>query len=173
MAIKITMEFPNIDAAIVALGRLTTTGANPRHLPPSTVQLAATPAVAQAPFTAVAKKPRKGRSDAGKPRKKVEGAGEQTVPRSADAPAAAPAPAAAEAATQAGAQATPAGAPPSVADAQAALERLFETAPPTGGLEGARAVLSRFGVTRVRDISEDQRAEFVALVEKVLAGGAA
>lgn len=165
--VKITMEFPSIDAAIVALGKLTKADGT----------------------VLVEGKPRKGRSDAGKPRKNAKGAGERKE-GDANSPAASPAPeapkagAAAKAPGAKGASSAPsttaetaaateASAPAPSADvAQKALEKLFEAAPPAGGLEGARAVLSRFGVTRVRDLAEDQRAEFIALTEKVLAGGA-
>ena len=157
--VKITMEFPSVDAAIVALGKLTKADGT----------------------VLVEGKPRKGRSDAGKPRKNARGAGSQPEAGATSAePPADPAPEAPKAATPTPVEADKAQPPgnlstvaaPSADAAQKALEKLFEAAPPAGGLEGARAVLSRFGVTRVRDLAEDQRAEFIALTEKVLAGGA-
>lgn len=180
--VKITMEFPTLDAAIVALGKLSSA----------------------ADTTIVDGKPRRGRSDKGLPRKsrsaptesnakgegagaQSEGAAEATV-ASAATPAAAPAPAASQVAAAAGTKdggtstnAEPAAKAPDVAgakpataeDAQKAIEKLYYAPPPVGGLEQARIVMSRFGVKRVRDLQEDQRAEFIALAEKVLAGGAA
>lgn len=51
-------------------------------------------------------------------------------------------------------------------DVEAALDRLFDDK----GIEVTRAVLSRFGVNRGRDLKPEQYAAFVQKVEDVLAG---
>lgn len=52
------------------------------------------------------------------------------------------------------------------ADAQAAIEKLFEKK----GLEVSRQVLSRFGVQKLKDLKPEKYAEFIDLAEKVIAG---
>lgn len=178
MTVKISIEFENAEAAIVALGKLTGIA------------------------TAAPKAERKGRSDKGQARgprggaePKAEGgaAGAPAGNPTGSAPVAPPAAAPSEASRQstapqgdpkvetqpqAVAPAAPGGAPsapaasvPSEQDAQAALEKLFNAAPPIGGIESARDVMARFGVKRLRDLPANQRGEFIALAEKVLAGG--
>lgn len=179
MTVKISIEFENAEAAIVALGKLTGIA------------------------TAAPKAERKGRSDKGQARgprggaePKAEGgaAGAPAGNLAGSAPAAPPAAAPSEASKQSTAPqgdpkvetqpqaddpAAPGGAPsapattpaPSEQDAQAALEKLFNAAPPIGGIESARDVMARFGVKRLRDLPANQRGEFIALAESVLKGG--
>lgn len=52
------------------------------------------------------------------------------------------------------------------ADAQAAIEKLFEAK----GLEVSLQVLSRFGVKFIRDMKPEQYGPFIDLAEKVIAG---
>ena len=166
MTVKGTLEFLNVDAAIVALGKLT--------------KAADTVMAPEGP-----RKERKGRNDKGKPRgaqapvpeaKGTEVGAQQGVAPQSGIPDAASTAAPAAASVPA-ASAPPAvdpvsaGPVPAEADAQKALEKLFEAAPPIGGIESARAVMGRFGVTRLRDLPEAKRGEFIALAESVLAGG--
>ena len=164
MTVKVTLEFDNVDLAIVALAKLSKADGT----------------------TIVDGKPRKGRADKGKPR------GPHQTPGAPEAPepkAAAPAeqertdnaatlpPKAAPAEAH---KAIPSGEVPPVAaassaseaDAQAVLEKLFAAQKtPEEGINVSRDVLSRFGVRRLRDLKADQRGEFVAAVNAVLAGG--
>lgn len=176
MTVKITMEFDNAEQAIVALGKITG-------------------------IATAAPKERKGRNDAGKPRgqratpqpePEAKGAGVGAPAGSAAstaAPSATPAPAASSQPNAAGgtdpgkvgekpANPTsttekPAAPIPTQEATETALSKLFDAAPPLGGIEAARDVMSRFGVKRLRDLPEDKRAEFIALADKVLAGGKA
>lgn len=189
--VKITLEYPSIDAAIVAMAKLTK---------------------ADGVTINAEGKPRKGRTDAGKPRGPYrKGAGEGSLPdaNTGQAPAGsiAPAPSPAAPSSQPAAPETespasagkdhkpvaagsttasatapdegdkpqPAGvvpaaeAPtPSAKDAEKALETLFETPAPKGGLEAARKVLGAFGVAKLRDLPADKRADFIAAVAKAL-----
>lgn len=52
-------------------------------------------------------------------------------------------------------------------DAQKAVERLFEAR----GMPTCKAVMSEYGVNRVRDMKPEHYAKFVAHADKVLAGG--
>lgn len=147
--VKITLEYPNVDAAIVALGKLTSAAGT----------------------TIVEGKPRKGRSDKGVPRK-------QDAQPPAPEAAAAPSPqATAQTAPADADKAEPSGVAPSAvstapaaassvaseADAQKALEKLFESFPDSAtGIAEAKKILTGFGVSRVRDLKEDQRADFIA-----------
>lgn len=196
--VKITLEYPSIDAAIVAMAKLTKADG----------------------VTIVDGKARKGRADAGKPRgqynKKGAGEGAATDANTGAAPSpAAPTettePAAASSVSSVANQgAIPEGtsaadnsatkqpaaperesppAPgkdhepvaassvppeatayvaPTAKDAEAALEALFQAAPPKGGLEAARAVLAKFGVAKLRDLPASQRAHFIKAVAKAL-----
>lgn len=184
MAVKITLEYANVEEAIAALGKLA----------------GIAPAVVATPV-----KERKGRSDAGKPRgshkdanvaveagtTKAVGSGaagaqagvtdsskapEQganstsTVPPAAPASpqkTAAPVPAAAqvqEAPRQE--QQAPAAAAPTPEDVQAAVEALFNAK----GFDDCAMVLSRFGVKRGKDLLPEHRAEFIAKAKAVAAG---
>lgn len=185
MAVKVTLEFENVDAAIVGLSKLVGTSqaskAQPAKSPDSTV-------VGQASQPSK----RRGRSDKGQPRGsyKVDAT---TNAAGAGAPAVATDPVTVSAAVtdpgNAGTAATPtstvadkvsqatqeAGAPPAVApaatltdkDAQAAVSKLFEAK----GLQIALQVLSRFGARVVRELKPTQYAEFVQKVNDVLNGG--
>jgi hypothetical protein len=172
MTVKITLEFPNADAAIVALGKLTSAAGT----------------------MLVEGKPRKGRNDKGVPRK----AGAAEAPK---AEAVAQGATGANSATLAGATAaqqagklavtesgvTKSDGPstvagpvsaaasaspiPAEADVQKTIEKLFEKYPNSeDGIKAVKDALSRFGVARGRDLPEESRAEFIALAEKVLAG---
>ncbi len=151
MTVKITLEYPNVDAAIVALGKLTSAAGT----------------------TIVEGKPRKGRSDKGQPRKGAEakpeagaaGGSPSSESRDPAASTAAPASTVPAATAPTGAPtgaATPASSIASEADAQKALEKLFESFPDSAtGIAEAKKILSTFGVSRVRDLKEEQRAEFI------------
>lgn len=181
MTIKVTFEFATVEEALVALGKI------------GGIE-AASPAAA---------KERKPRDDAGKPRRPykargaTDGAGATTTPAAAAkpgdghegvtesrtesapaSPAAAPAasstvpsvagPAAVTPAAQAGSTTAPA--PTATHEqAQAALVKLFETR----GTDLTRDVLSRFGVTRLRDLNEAKLGEFKAAAEKATETGVA
>lgn len=187
--IKIELEFKSIDEAIVALGRMV--GA-PQQ------QMAAPMAVVAGTGSATAVSPttqRKGRNDKGKPRgpykdhagapvpvvhgsAQADGAGaagpKPTLQDSAPVSAApAPKTAAPDAsgplaelpATAAPATVVPAA---SEADVKAVVEKLFETK----GLATTLEVMSRFGVTRARDLKPEQRDEFVKKANDAMKGGA-
>lgn len=164
--VKITLEYPSIDAAIVAMAKLTK---------------------ADGVTINAEGKPRKGRADAGQPRgkynKKGAGEGAATDANTGAAPSPA-APTEQPAAPEMESPQAPgkdhepvaAGSAPetpaevvTAADAERALGSLFQAAPPKGGLEAARTVLAKFGVQRLRDLHEGQRAAFVEAVEKALA----
>lgn len=149
MTVKITLEYPNVDAAIVALGKLTSAAGT----------------------TIVEGKPRKGRSDKGQPRKgaapapEANGAAASAQTDDSAASTAAPAAAAAPAASPKpdGTPTPGSAAVASEADAQKALEKLFESFPDSAtGIAEAKKILGTFGVSRVRDLKEEQRAEFIA-----------
>lgn len=181
MSVKITLEYTNVEEAIAALGKLAGIA------PASATQ----PAV-------VEKAPRKGRSDAGQPRgPNARTVGEQPAVQpaapttQASAPASSPAPVAA-APTPVVAAAQPAPAPQPAAPAQtvpqapaqsaapvaaapiddatiqAAVEKLFNAK----GYDDTAMVLSRFGVQRGKDLLPAARAEFLAKVDRVIAGEA-
>lgn len=160
MSVKVTFEFANAEEAIVALGKII--GA---------------PTTAAVPPAPPAEKPaRKPRADKGQPRDPYgprnpeagasAGApvGAQPQGALAQAPAAAPA----AAAPQATPPAAPAAAAPTNNEVQAAVEKLFNAK----GFEDCAAVLSRFGVKRGKDLLPEQRAEFIAKVDRVIAGEA-
>ena len=160
MSVKITMEFANIDLAILALGKLA--GGKPARAAETE----------PAPTVDATKAPRRGRSDKGKPRKNAAATGAQDGGATSAAEPVAKAPIATTPAPAEADKAQPSGEVPGVvateAEAQKALEKLFETAPPVGGLESAQAILKTFGVARVRDLKEEQRGPFVAAVDAVL-----
>lgn len=179
MAVQVALTFNSVDEAIVALAKLVAAGG----------KVAPQPAAAPQP---VEKKERKGRSDAGQPRgphKKDEpNATGADTGAAQGAPASAAEATPARAAVQAGTtdprttahnagpstSTTPAPvptapvAPPSPDDVQKAVEKLFNAK----GYEDTHATLSRFGVTRGKDLTPDQRADFIAKAEAVVAGGA-
>lgn len=163
MTVKITLEYATVDLAIVALAKLTKADG-----------VAMTP---EGP-----RKERKGRNDKGKPRgphaaAQQEAAAPAEQERTDKAATLPP-----EAAPAEAHKALPSGEVPPVAaastevvpeaDAQQALEKLFALPPEKGGgINGARDVMARFGVKRLRDLPATSRAEFIALAEKVVAGG--
>lgn len=162
--VKITFEFPTIDAAIVAMGKLVA----PAKSAAAPAPLAnAQKAVAQEPAPAAAaqpKKPRKPRADAGKTRG-PHGA-QPTAPQApAVTPAAAPASEQGQA-TQKEPVSAAAAPIPKPEDAQAALEKLFNAK----GIAVAQEVMGRFGIKRLKELQEGQRAEFIAKCEAVLGG---
>lgn len=181
MSVKVTFEFENAEAAIVALGKIA--GVTP----------------AAAPQPAAEKKERKPRADAGQPRgpyKKGEQAPEPNAGASAgggtgpvaagnSAPVTTDPSKAAEqaanststttaapgAAAQLAAASTTASAPvaaPKPEDVQGTLEKLFAAK----GFDVCEQVLSRFGVKRAKDLLPEQRAEFIAKADRVIAGEA-
>ena len=149
--VKITLEFPNADAAIVALGKLskadgvTITPDGPR-------------------------KERKGRNDKGKPRGAQPAAQEAAAPaeqertdKAATLPSEAT-PAEAHKALPSGEVSPKAAASPipSEAEVQKAIEAVFESSPDsTTGIHKVKDLLSRYGVSRGRDLKEEQRADFI------------
>ena len=168
--VKITLEFPSVDAAIVAMAKLTKADG----------------------VTIVDGKARKGRADAGQPRgrykKKAAGEGSLPEANTGEAPvgdsAPAPSPAAAPEQPAAPAMESPqapgkdhepvaAGSAPvaeaTAKDAEAALETLFQAPPPKGGIESARKVLAIFGVQRLRELPAPQRGAFVEAVQRAMA----
>ncbi len=155
MTVKITIEYANVESAIVALGKLSVAAGT----------------------TMVEGRPRKGRSDKGQPRKGTDpapapeqkaGAAGGSAPSSRDPAASsasdadkAPPPATAPAGPSATA-AAPASPIVTEAEAQKALEKLFESFPDSAtGIAEAKKVLAKFGVSRVRDLKEEQRAGFI------------
>ena len=153
MTVKITLEFVNVDAAIVALGKLskadgvTITPDGPR-------------------------KERKGRNDKGKPRGAQPATQEAAAPatqertdKAATLPSEAT-PAEAHKALPSGEVSPKAAASSdlisSAEDAQKALETLFNSAGnPETGIQKAKDALGKFGVTRIRDLPPEKRAEFI------------
>lgn len=179
MSVQVALTFNSVDEAIVALGKLVTAGG----------KVAPQPAAAPQPAE---KKERKGRSDAGQPRgphKKDESnaaaAGGSTTGTSPVTPAAVAstttgAPAASEPGVAQAASAVPAkpaapaaptqppSAPATTDDVQTAIAKLYEDR----GHIDCESVLSRFGVKRGKDLLPDQRAPFIAKVNRVMAGEA-
>lgn len=193
--IKVTFEFLTVDAAIVALGKLSS--AAPASVGPDKgfppVKATANSGHALPPVAAEPKQ-RKPRSDQGQKRGPHKNAGEggtnQVPPQAAPAPT--PAPNVAAPSTPAAGGGTrelppettapgkvgekpanqtattsdrPVAAAPTIEDAQAALAKVFEA----HDLKTAQEVLSRSGVTRLRDLLPEQRAEFIKDAEAAVA----
>jgi len=161
MTVKITLEYPTVDLAIVALAKLTK---------------AADTVIDQAS----GKPTRKGRSDAGKPRKNQGAADAPPEPKAAGPGS----PASSTSGTAAGGE--PAGDPlsvktsasdtstaagpaassgpiPAEAEVQKVIEQVFESTPDSAtGIQKVKDLLARYGVARGRDLPEDKRAEFIA-----------
>jgi len=162
MTVKITLEFPNADAAIVALAKLSKADG-----------VAITPEG----------KTRKGRADKGVPRNtsapapdpKAAGPGSPasstSAPGASGAPAGDPAPvttSTASTSTAAGPAAS-SGPVPSEAEVQKAIEKVFESSPESGtGIQKVKDLLAQFGVSRGRDLKEEQRADFIQKAEASL-----
>ncbi len=170
MTVKITIEYANVESAIVALGKLSVAAGT----------------------TMVEGRPRKGRSDKGQSRKGTDPAPASEPKAGASAGADGPAAAgngstattdASKVAEKATTSTSTTAAAPGVApvtsgaatsttapassivteaEAQKALEKLFESFPDSAtGIVEAKKVLAKFGVSRVRDLKEEQRADFV------------
>ena len=166
MTVKITLEYGSVEEAIKALGLLSglakvrrAAAATPQ--PDALLALAPTPTVvteAPAAATSITKNlvlPDTTKKPRGRPRKQEAAAGvtggaqaSRKVETSADplVPA--------EVAPQTPAAASPV---PTEAETKAALESYFEK----HGPQKAMAKLSSFGVSRLRDLPEGQRAEFI------------
>src|SRR5574341_909059 len=170
MSVKVELVFNSVDEAIVALGKIVGTAATVRGETPE-------------------KRERKGRSDAGKPRgpynkdtttggpspasvEQPVAAGTSPVasasPTKPAAPEQAAKPAVAPAATAPSGTvaAAPAAAVPTPEQVQTALEKLFNAK----GFEDCALLLSRYGAKRGKDLKPEQRAEFIAHAEGVVAG---
>lgn len=166
--VKITFEFPTIDAAIVAMGKLVAPAKSAARQDTTGDRATEQTNPTAAPVAAAQpKKARKPRADAGKTRG-PHGA-QPTAPQApAVTPAAAPAPAPDPQVQQE--QKPAAAAPiPKPEDAQAALEGLFNAK----GIAVAQEVMGRFGIKRLKELQEGQRAEFISACEAVLKGEAA
>jgi len=155
-------------------------------------ETAAPPSAAVPPAPPAGRKPR---SDAGRPRgsyKKGAGEGNADANTAAPAPSALPSPAApamespapsvgkdhepvaagqdavapdaSDASAESPAPAAPAATAPSAAEAQAALEALFNEK----GIEAARKTLGAFGVQRLKDLKEADRAAFIVAAKEAL-----
>lgn len=170
--VKISLEFPTVDAAIVALGKLASVAA---VAPAEKKQ--ATPLIP----TVVAKEivaknsGRKPRADKGKERGpyKTVGAGGNT--EASQEPAASPptpetaAPAQAsslssvtnQSAIPEGTSGADKAAAPTEAEAQTALSKVFEKF----GLPACQLLLKDHGVSRMRDLPAEKRAAFIAAAE--------
>lgn len=176
-------EFGSVDLAIVTLGKMVGAPSAKRGDPApaaagDTTSAAASSAVPPAPVApATPTRQRKPRADKGQPRgpykagateAKAEGAGAQGG-NPDGAPVGSPAaPQVAAATAPAGGPAAPAAAVPSDAELQAAVERFFAAR----GIDDSMALFSRFGVKRGRDLLPEQRAEYIAKVDRVIAGEA-
>lgn len=186
MTVRITLEYGSVEEAIVALGRLAQVAKVRRAAQgtggaPSAPETAA--GIAQAPVTATpptsvvqnlvlpdTRRTRKGRSDKGKPRGPHKEAAAPAEQERTDKAATLPpqeAPAGADKAHPSGEGPPAAAAPtevlppvvmaPTEADAKAALEAYFEK----NGPQKAMKLLSDFGVQRLRDLPEGDRARFI------------
>ena len=183
MTVKITLEYGSVEEAIVALGRLAqvakvrraaqaTAGAPTGQAVTVPCTEASTSATSAAPApTSITNNlvlPDTTRKPRGRPRKKeaaVGVTGDAQASRKADLPADPLAPAGV--APQAPAAASPTELPPgfpypSEADAKAALEAYFEK----HGPQKAMKVLADFGVSRLRDLPEGDRAKFIKACSK-------
>lgn len=168
--VKITLEYGSVEEAIQALGKLsglakvrraaTATGAAPSV--PST---GAAGESAQAPVTAAAStKTRKPRNDAGKPRgpHKKDAATDLAAAPATTAPVAEGVVGAAPEASTGPQDAQPVPvAAPSVEDAKIALEAYFDR----HGPQKAMALLAGFGVSKLRELPAEKRAEFIKACE--------
>lgn len=150
--IKVTFEFPTIDAAIVAMGKMV--GA------PAKSASVEAPQAAQAP-SAPATRSRKPRNDAGKPRGPYKEPPVQEPAAPAAAAPSAPAPVVPEPAAS---PAAGAGAVPSAEDAQEIFAKVFDAK----GIVRAKELLQRYGVGRVRELLEGQRTDFIAECNELL-----
>lgn len=191
--LKLTLEFKTVDEAIVALGKLV--GAPSAPLRAAAVEpqgpVTATPATRPGRKPRADKGQKRGEYAPRQPEADAAGAGApKDTPLTATSgsePAATPsaAPAAEASESRTAPKTAPAegdkpqpsgvvpasGAVPSQEAVQTALERLFASKKvPAEGIALCQDVLSRFGVTRARDLKPEQRAEFIAKAEAVATG---
>lgn len=168
MTIKITFEFETTQAACAFISAL------PDALPPSIVTGAAEVVPAAEPETK-ARKPRTAKTTTPVPAPQVTDDDREAVATQATV-APEPAPpveAAAGPATQHAAipapvatlVTQPAAAAPTQADAQGAVERVFEAK----GFQGAHQLLAQFGAARLRELDASKYAEFIAYADKMVA----
>lgn len=203
MTVKITIEYENVEQAIIALGKMSGLSKARRAasaplpvIPAAGAAVSAPGGAAEAPQGSVTAAPaaprgRKPRSDAGKTRGPYkDNAGSPATEAQASAPQGAASTGSGPDNPAADAQATgsattgdstataPApvdGAPiPTQEQAQAALEKLFNAFQPASvGIDKAKNVLSLFGVLRVRDLPAEKRAEFIEQVNAAMPKAAA
>lgn len=172
--IEITFYFNTIEEAIATLGSLVQKAA-----PVANLEKPAQPLVIETKVT----KPRKPRADAGQkrgPYKKVEAPKEATADSqatgeaasgpdasAASTPETAPPEASAQQEATAAQPLTPeAGAAPTEAEVQAAIDKVFSAK----GLKAAMAALDSFGVKRGRDLKPEDRAAFIQKAEEIANG---
>lgn len=166
--IKVTLEFKGVDEAIVALGKLVGAPVAQKAAPEGTDKAP--------PVVPAASTNRKPRADAGKPRGPHKNAGApadadpkghgSTPTPAAPAPKTAAPPAPAEGDKPQPSGVTPAVAAATEADAQAALEALFNKK----GLAEAQRVLGLFGVAALRFLPADKRGEFITKAQEATNG---
>jgi hypothetical protein len=193
MAVKVTLEFASVDAAIVALGKLV--GTKVTAVEPQEKKLGPPTSVEEHVARVEARKAeRKQRADKGQPRapykpRNQEAAAGQASPAGAtggvtdagkagEQPAAptstvppvatAPTQTAAPAQTVTPAQSAAPAAAATAEEVQTVVAGVFER----HGYDVASQLLQRFGVSRGRDLKPEQYADFVAMGRKVLAATA-
>ena len=192
MKVTVSYQYDSVEEAILALGKQAgvakvrraaaqaaspaVAGAATQPLPAAVsapVAVAPTPATVAAPGAAPAKR------KPGRPVKNSEGRKTSATREGGAAQSAEPLPS--EPSVPAPVVQEPSASPvdgagalhvASIEDAQKALERLFETKPPVGGIDGARDALSRFGVQKLRDMKPESRADFIKYIDDTLAGAA-
>jgi len=182
MKITITREFTTAGEAMEFLARVQ----GPSPAPAQPEPLTQPQTVDNAQSQPVAKKPRKGRSDAGQPRgpykttgaaaPETAGASQPTTP-GITASTAASAPAAASTTPAAPAKSS-AVEPPQAAQAPAAADWTLETvraemaklhALPNKGTTACLAALKHFGTARISDLPKEKYAEFIKYVHEQIA----
>lgn len=153
--VKITLEFPTVDLAIVALGKLVPAG----KVASGGGSQAAQPAtLVPAGATTTVSVPRKGRSDKGQPRKQPTEQTtpvtppESTPPKGLDVPPTEPAVPVASAE------------PPKLEEAQAALTELFNKK----GAQTAMDLLARYGKSRLSEVPAEDRARLITEAKGLL-----
>lgn len=192
MSIKVTFEFPGVEEAIIALGKLSglgkarraanqTTGAPAVAAPAQPPQVSVAPP-STPPAAPVTGTPRKPRADKGKPRgpyNKTDSAAPDADCTSREVPTAPAAPVAAEPTPPAPAAEATIAAPVSVPEGAAGSPQgpvtgaapvpTVEEAVKAGeallaakGLEAVRALIQTYGVARISAIPAEKRAEFIA-----------
>jgi hypothetical protein len=167
--IKVTFEFPTIDAAIVAMGKMVGAPQGRASLPTPTANTEA------GGVDAPTSRTRKPRNDAGKPRGPYKESNANTVVEAGETAGKAGTVAAGaqgiadtskEAEQAANSTSTPP-APavaPSAEDAQEIFAKVFDVK----GILRAKELLQRYGVGRVRELLEGQRQGFIAECSELL-----